>query len=205
MLTRGLLVRLRCEPGNEAGVEAFVRTIVSSLHSGASTPAGFAVRFGRREFGIFDAFTDEESRDAYTHGPMANALAARSEGLLSEAPIVQKVTILSEKFPSNGHREGITKALLLTFKAKRGQEIALEDFLRGAKQFVDAEPATTVWFALRFEGGVYGIFDVFPDGRGRAAHLTGRVPREFVKKAFSLLGSVPRMSVLNVVAEKIAA
>lgn len=37
---------------------------------------------------------------------------------------------------------------------------------------VDDEPATVAWFAIRFGRGEYGIFDVFPDEAGRAAHLS---------------------------------
>jgi hypothetical protein len=40
---------------------------------------------------------------------------------------------------------------------------------------VEAEPATTAWFAVRLGPSTFGIFDVFPDEAGRQAHLAGRV------------------------------
>lgn len=92
---------------------------------------------------------------------------------------------------------------MLTFKAKSGHEQEVEEFLREAKSLVKDEPKTTAWFAIRLDDGNYGIFDVFPDNGGRFAHLTGRVPRELTKHALSLLGSMPDMDMLNVVAEKI--
>ncbi|MFC3110298.1 hypothetical protein ACFQAT_22095 [Undibacterium arcticum] len=46
------------------------------------------------------------------------------------------------------------------------------------------------------------IFDVFPDNGGRFAHLAGHGPRELAKHALSLLGSMPDLEILNVLAEK---
>jgi hypothetical protein len=65
------------------------------------------------------------------------------------------------------------------------------------------EPYTTAWFALRTENGEYGTFDVFPDNEARLLHLTGHVPRELTKHAFSLIGSVPGLKMVNVTAEKL--
>jgi hypothetical protein len=36
-------------------------------------------------------------------------------------------------------------------------------------------------------------------------HLVGRVPRELAKQAFTLMGSMPEVEMLNVQAEKIGA
>jgi len=44
--------------------------------------------------------------------------------------------------------------------------------------------------APRLGDGEYGIFDVFPDGGARFAHLTGHVPRELAKHTLTILGSV---------------
>jgi hypothetical protein len=65
---------------------------------------------------------------------------------------------------------------------------------------VQEEPGTVAWFALQMESGAYGIFDVFPDNGARFAHLTGRVPRELTKHALSLLGGMPDMDMLQVLA-----
>ena len=76
-------------------------------------------------------------------------------------------------------------------------------FLRSAKAFVDEEPQTTAWFAIRLADGHYGIFDVFPDHGGRFAHLTGHVARELAKHALTLLGSLPDPELPNVIASKL--
>jgi hypothetical protein len=68
---------------------------------------------------------------------------------------------------------------------------------------VQDEPKTSAWFAVHLDDGDYGIFDTFPDNGGRFAHLTGHVPRELAKHALTLLGSVPDMDMLNILAEKL--
>jgi quinol monooxygenase YgiN len=94
-----------------------------------------------------------------------------------------------------------TKALLLSFAGKAGHRAQVEQFLRDAGPLVMDEEGTKAWFALRFENGDYGIFDVFPDNAARFAHLTGRVPRELAKHSLSLLGGMPEIHLLNVLAE----
>ena len=57
----------------------------------------------------------------------------------------------------------ITVGLFVRIEAKPGKEVAIEKFLTGALPLVEAEPATTVWFALRLGPPTFGIFDAFPD------------------------------------------
>ena len=57
----------------------------------------------------------------------------------------------------------VTVGLLVRIEAKPGKEVAIEKFLTGALPLVEAEPATTVWFALRLGPPTFGIFDAFPD------------------------------------------
>jgi hypothetical protein len=99
----------------------------------------------------------------------------------------------------------VTTGLLVRLEARHGREGELEDLLRAAQGLVAQEPATSAWFALRFEDGEYGIFDVFPDNMARLSHLGGAVPRELAKHALSLLGGVPEMDMLQVLAARFAA
>jgi hypothetical protein len=62
---------------------------------------------------------------------------------------------------------------------------------------------TTAWFAIALPDGQYGIFDVFPDDTGRLAQLAGRVPRELVKNARSLVAGLPDMDMRDVLATKV--
>ena len=98
----------------------------------------------------------------------------------------------------------VNRGLLVRLEAKSGMDAEVEAFLLSALPLVRQEPATNAWFAIRFGRSEYGIFDVFPDNGGRFAHLTGHVPRELTKHALSLLGSVPDMDMINVLADNFA-
>lgn len=203
MVNVGLLVRLEAKPGKDAEVEDFLRSAVPLVQEEEGTTAWFAVRFGRSEYGIFDAFPAGTDREAHLTGAVAKALMQNADALLASPPVIEKVDILADKLPT-GALAAVTKGLLLTFRAKSGNEAKVEEFLREAKAFVDEEPETTAWFALRLSEGTYGIFDVFPDNGGRFAHMAGHVPRELAKHALSLLGGVPDMDLLSVLASKLS-
>jgi len=200
MATKGLIVRMEVKPGKDAEVEGFLRSALPKLQYEPATSAWFAVRFGRSEYGIFDAFPDEAGRQAHLGGAVAKGLMERVGVLFSATPHIQPLDVLASKLPASAPAEPVTKGLFLTFKAKTGHEPEVEQFLRDARGIVQEEAKTTSWFALRLAGGEYGIFDVFPDTGGRFTHLTGHVPRELAKHALSLLGGFPEMHLLNVVA-----
>jgi hypothetical protein len=116
------------------------------------------------------------------------------------------LSLLAHKLPAPADAGlAVTRGLLLTFRPKQGHEPQVEQFLRDAQGLVEREPGTTAWFALHLEQGEYGIFDVFPDNMARLSHLGGQVPRELTKHALSLLGSVPDMDMLQVLAARFAA
>ena len=205
MVTKGLLVRLEAQHGREAELENMLRAAQALVAQEPATSAWFAVRFGRLEYGIFDAFPDEAGRQAHLGGAVAAQLMGPGRQLLARDPRIERVSLLAHKLPQ-GTREGltVTRGLLLTFKAKQGHEPQVERFLRDAQGLVEAEPGTTAWFALHLDGGEYGIFDVFPDNMARMSHLGGAVPRELAKHALSLLGGVPDMDMLQVLAARFA-
>lgn len=203
MVTVGLLVRLDAEAGADDEVEEFLRSALPLVEHEPATTAWFAVRFGRSEYGIFDAFPDDRGLEAHLSGDVASALADRAPLFLSAAPRMQRLTIIAHKLPSGQRVERLTKGLLLTFDAKAGHEESVQRFLRDAEAFVREEEGTTAWFALRLGDAEFGIFDVFPDNGARFAHLVGHVPRELAKHALTLLGSVPELHLLDVLAAKI--
>jgi quinol monooxygenase YgiN len=185
----------------ESTVEEFLVSALPAVRQELGTRAWFALRFGRGEYGIFDAFTDEAGRDAHLAGSVAASLMARSGELFVKAPRIERIDVLASKIPAAVPALAAGKGLLLSFKAKTGQDAQVEQFLREARNYVMDETGTTSWFALRFPDGDYGIFDVFPDNGARFMHLVGHVPRELAKHALSLLGSMPDMHLLNVLAE----
>jgi quinol monooxygenase YgiN len=100
MVSRGLLVRLEAKPGQEAEVEAFLRSALPLVQAEAGTTAWFAVRFGPGEYGIFDVFPDDKARDAHLAGPVATALKQRGDELFAKPPSIQKLSVLADKLPS---------------------------------------------------------------------------------------------------------
>jgi quinol monooxygenase YgiN len=205
MVTHGLLVRLEAQPGRDDDLEAFLLSAPALVLTEPATTAWFALRLGRSDYGIFDAFPSEEGRTAHLSGPVAAALNNEGKQLLARDPRIERLTILASKLPSPATLSTvITRGLLLTFKAKQGHESQVEDFLRGARALVEEEPGTIAWFALHLDSGEYGIFDVFPDNSARFAHLTGHVPRELTKHALSLLGGLPDMDLVQVLAASFA-
>jgi quinol monooxygenase YgiN len=205
MTTRGLLVRLEVQHGKDDEAEEFLRSAIPIVRTEPGTTAWFAVRFGRSDYGIIDVFPDDESRQAHLSGAVAASLMQRQRTLLAKPPDIQRFDILADKLPRTPPAERVTKGLLLTFKAKSGNEDVAAKFLRDAKPLVEAEPETIAWFAIRLDNGDYGIFDVFPDHGGRFKHLTGQVPRELAKNALSLLGGLPDPELPNVLASTLDA
>ena len=203
MITKGLLARLDVGHGKDADVEEFLRSAVPQVAEEPATIAWFAVRFGRSEYGVVDFFPDEAGGDAHLGGGVAAALMERSDELFERPPQIDQLDVLAAKRPVDGPAQEITKGLLLTFEPKSGNENEVTDFMLGGQQIVEAEPGTIAWFAIRLSDGRYGVFDVFEDNRGRIAHLAGGIPRELTKHALTLLGGVPDMDLLNVVATEL--
>jgi quinol monooxygenase YgiN len=96
----------------------------------------------------------------------------------------------------------VTVALLVRVEAKPGRESEVEGFLRGALSIVQEEPATTAWLAIRLGPSSSGIFDAFPDEKGRQAHLSGHVAA-LTAKAPEPFTHPPIIEKLDVLAAKL--
>jgi quinol monooxygenase YgiN len=97
----------------------------------------------------------------------------------------------------------VKKALLVTLDAKPGKENELQQFLIAGLPFVQEEPQTIAWYAIRIGPSKFAIFDVFPDERGRQAHLSGRLAATLMAKASELLANPPSIEKLDVLAAKL--
>jgi hypothetical protein len=97
----------------------------------------------------------------------------------------------------------VTNGLLLRLPIKSNHVDDATEFLRGGQAIVADEPATTAWFAIRFTDGDLGVFDVFPDVRGRRAHLTGEIPKQLALHGLPWLSGLPQMSFADVLAQKL--
>ena len=163
-----------------------------------ATTAWFALRFGHGEYGIFDAFPDEAGRQTHLGGGVIAALQENAH-LLDGGPQLETVDILADKLSTGT----VTKGLLLRLPIKSSHAHDAEAFLCDGQSVVAGEPATTAWFALRFEDGDYGVFDVFPDKSGRRAHLTGDIPKQLALHGLPWLQGLPDMSFADVLAQKL--
>jgi quinol monooxygenase YgiN len=94
-------------------------------------------------------------------------------------------------------------ALLARLEAKPGKEAEVADLLKSALPLANAEPATTVWFALKLGPSTFGIFDAFPDDAGRQAHLSGQIAAALMAKAPELLAKSPTIEPVDVLAAKL--
>jgi quinol monooxygenase YgiN len=94
-------------------------------------------------------------------------------------------------------------ALLVRLEAKPGKEEEVADFLRGGLAIVENEPATTAWFAIQLGPSTFGIFDAFPDEKGRQAHLSGKVAAALKEKASELFATPPVIEPVDVLAAKL--
>jgi len=94
-------------------------------------------------------------------------------------------------------------ALLVRLEAKKGKEMEVERFLRNGLSIVDNEPATTTWYALRFGPSTFGIFDTFPDNKGREVHLSGEVANALKQRASELFSQPPVIEKIDVLEAKL--
>ena len=99
MVKVALFVRLEAKPGKEAEVEKFLMGGLPIVQGEPATTAWFAIRLGPSTFGIFDAFPDEEGRQAHLSGQVAAALMAKAPELLAKPPEIEKVDVLAAKLP----------------------------------------------------------------------------------------------------------
>jgi quinol monooxygenase YgiN len=93
-------------------------------------------------------------------------------------------------------------AILARVVAKPGKEEEVAAFLKSALPLAQAEPATTVWYALRLSKSEFGIFDAFPDEAGRNAHLNGPIAAALMAKASELLAEPPKIEKVELLAVK---
>jgi quinol monooxygenase YgiN len=94
---KALLARLEAKPGKEAAVKDLLIRAVALANQEARTKVWFALKLGPSTFGVFDAFADEEGRQAHLNGAIAQALMAKAPELLSKPPQIDPVDVLGAK------------------------------------------------------------------------------------------------------------
>jgi quinol monooxygenase YgiN len=193
-----VLMTLEAAPGKEEDLEALLGEAVTLAAAEPATTAWFALKSGKGDYEIFDEFPDEAGRQAHLQGAVATAIRDHAD-LLNGEPQLESVEILADKRTIGP----ISKGLLLRLPIKEQHRDDAAAFLKSGRDVVEQEPATTDWFALQFPNGDYGVFDVFPDSKGRRAHLTGRIPQQLALHGLPWLGGLPNMSFLDVLADTV--
>jgi quinol monooxygenase YgiN len=96
--TVGLLVTVEAEPGKEDEVAKLLAGALPIVENEPATVAWFAIRLGPSTFGVFDAFPDDDGRQAHLDGQVPAALSDNAH-LFASAPEIRTVDILADKLP----------------------------------------------------------------------------------------------------------
>jgi quinol monooxygenase YgiN len=97
MIKFALLARLEAKPGKEQAVADFLAGALALARQEPGTVTWYALRLAPSTFGVFDTFNDESGRAAHLAGPIAAALMAKADELLSTAPVIERVEVLAAK------------------------------------------------------------------------------------------------------------
>jgi quinol monooxygenase YgiN len=97
MITRALFVRMEAKTGSEQEVENFLRSALDLVDAEDGTPLWFGLRLGPSTFGIFDAFPNDEARDAHLSGQVAATLMEKAPDLLAVEPSIERLDVLAGK------------------------------------------------------------------------------------------------------------
>jgi len=97
MKNLGLLATLKAKPEQAETVASFIKGAVDLAKEEKQTLTWYSFRIDETTFGIFDTFKDESGREAHLNGEIAKALMGKADELLSQAPDIKKVDVLSAK------------------------------------------------------------------------------------------------------------
>jgi quinol monooxygenase YgiN len=97
MKNLGLLVTLHAKPEQAATVAAFIKGAVALAKEEGKTLTWYSFKIDETTFGIFDTFQDDSGQEAHLNGEIAKALMGKADELLSQAPDIKKIEILSAK------------------------------------------------------------------------------------------------------------
>jgi quinol monooxygenase YgiN len=97
MIKYALFVRLEAKPGKEQAVADFLAAGLNMAGEESTTPIWFALKLSPTTFGVFDAFANEEGRQAHLHSDIAKALMAHADELLASPPSIESIEVLGMK------------------------------------------------------------------------------------------------------------
>lgn len=97
MVTVGLLATLSAKPGKEEELASFLAGALPLAEAEPATTAWFAIKIDDSTYGIFDVFPGADGRQAHLDGPIAAALMAKADELLSSPPDIKRIDVLAAK------------------------------------------------------------------------------------------------------------
>jgi len=97
MVTVGLLATLSAKPGKEEELASFLAGALPLAEAEPATTAWFAIKIDDSTYGIFDVFPGADGRQAHLDGPIAAALMAKADELLSSPPDIKPIDVLAAK------------------------------------------------------------------------------------------------------------
>ena len=196
MITKALLFRFESQT-DEDTMDTFLEDLATDVSWEKATQAWFGIRYMRGEFGMYSVYDDEAGREAHLQGEPAKKVFAAEHKLMNAAPRVTRIELLGCKMPNA--LAGVTKGLVLRFKAKPGKEAEVAKMMRDCAPLVEKEAGTLAWFANQYDESHFGTFAAFADTGARFAHLTGQIPRELGITGLSLLGGTPEVHMVDVI------
>lgn len=99
MTSLAIYVRLEAKPGKEQEVVDLLNQARVLVLDEPGTTAWFAVRLGPSTFAIFDAFDDEQGRQAHIQGKVAAALTAKAPELFANSVEIVQIDVVADKLP----------------------------------------------------------------------------------------------------------
>lgn len=97
--TVALVVKLTAKPETQEEVAEFLTGALELANAEEGTPIWFALRTDATTFWIVDAFPSDVERQAHLNGPIAEALMANADRLLSAPPEINPADVLAAKTP----------------------------------------------------------------------------------------------------------
>ena len=97
--TVALVVKLLAKPGAESELSEFLSGALELANAEQGTVVWFALQTDPSTFWIVDAFPSDAERQAHLNGPIAAALMANADRLLSAAPQISPADVLAAKTP----------------------------------------------------------------------------------------------------------
>jgi quinol monooxygenase YgiN len=199
----GLLVRLEAKEGFEDEVQELLERGPQIVSSEPGTKFWFGLRLGPSTFGIFDAFPNEDGRDAHLAGKLAEELFEVAPDVLAEAPTIEEVDVLAQKdiFRAVNGRK-IRVGLVARLEAKEETAADVEGALVDGLKLVNKERRTALWFAIKLGPTTFGIVDAFENDADRQTHLLSPFAQGLVAAAPDLLAEPPTIEEADVLGLK---